>query len=34
MRHVRSVQHEVDELEAELVQVQEQMHEYLKELGL
>jgi type I restriction enzyme M protein len=31
---VRAVQEEIDELDGELAQVQEQMHGYLKELGL
>jgi type I restriction enzyme M protein len=31
---IRAVQKEIDELDAELAQVQEQMQGYLKELGL
>lgn len=31
---IRAVQEEIDDLDAELAQVQEQMHGYLKELGL
>ncbi len=31
---IRAVQQEIDQLDAELAQVQEQMHGYLKELGL
>ena len=30
---IRTVQEEIDSLDAELAQVQEQMHGYLKELG-